>query len=376
MEPAVAAPAELEVVPLHDAPTLPEADGTVPDAVASAPSAPQPPPRVVSVDSARVTSMSSGHAIRPSDAVLENPLEPLHAELAQETDHVRTMSRAAIAKAQFEANPAVRVFRRLGYNALNKLEDIGIGLLGVTGGITDVGGGVGRTALSGVGAVGQAVQAGVQSTLAGSAAVRLHPAREVDTVKEVDISGTILKDLNRAIEVEQLKGTSNAESPLNTPWILMVVPMLPIVFMYTKTAMAICVPPILSAVVAVWFFVGWRLWLCLAIAVMLGIVIAWQSVKAIEPLRPYTMLIDVEVIKFRRKILDQSNKQMPKIYKVVDRILPPLRSFLLTLDGALSPRLGYSPLLAFKARFNGWIYDPRIREVALGSSSLELINGK
>ncbi len=168
---------------------------------------------------------TSAHYV-DEDATNGLHLEPFSTDLTEHDEYpmLATASRASIARARFQANPVVRVARRLARNALNKLEDIGIGIVGVTEGIAEAGEGVGRTAVSGVGAVGSAVEAGVLSAVRGHGVDSAVPAREVDTITEVDISGTILKDLNRAIEEEQLKGTSNAESPLNTPWILMIAP--------------------------------------------------------------------------------------------------------------------------------------------------------
>ena len=316
----------------------------------------------------RTSSIDADEPLSAMSLACDATPEPTH-EAEQ-----RDVSQTSFFRAQLEANRAVRFFRRLGHNALNKLEDIGIGLLGVTEGMSDVGGGLGQKALSGVGAVGSFVEAGVHNALSGTVQHRLPPPTEVDTESEVDISGTILRDLNRAIEVEQLRGTSNAESPLNTPFILLIVPLLPIVVMYTKTAMSIALPPLIRVIVGLWSFVGWRIWLCISMSVVLVTIIVWESVKEIGPLRPYAMQIDVSVIKLRRRLLEQTNKQMPKIYKVLDRLLPPLRVVLQAVDIVFTPRLGYSPLLALKARFNGWIYDPNIRAVAVGSPSKKTQN--
>lgn len=245
---------------------------------------------------------------------------------------------------------------------------MGIGLLGVTDVLAEAGGGVGRTAVSGVGAVGSVVEGGVTGALAISKAARRVRPREVDTVTEVDISGTILKDLNRAIEVEKMKGTSNAESPLNTPWILMIFPILPIAFMYTKTAIAIALPPTVRTLVSVWVFFGWRFWFCLTLLLFLVVVVAWELIKGVEPLRPVAMQVDVAVIKVKRKLRAQLYRQMPKVYKALDRILPPILNALAVVDGLLEPRLGYSPLLAFNAKMNGWVYDPNIEQIRIQES--------
>jgi len=343
---------ELEEISLQD-------KNSHPDLPSASPAHPPPVKNENSMDMIQLTDRESS-----SQLLRQEP--PQHDEFPRP-------DAMTLARARFQANPVVRIVRRFGHNALGKLEDIGIGLLGVTQDITDVGGGVGKFAVSGVGAMGQVVQTTVASTIAGVPIQNILPAIEVDTVTEVDISGTILRDLNRAIEVEQLRGTSNAESPLNTPWILLIVPMIPIVFMYTKTAMDIALPPVISFVVSIWSFVGWRIWLCLFLTCVLAVLIAWDTVKKIEPLRPYTMLVDVRVIKLRRQLLEQTNKQMPKIYKVLDRFLPPLRVMLHAIDVVFTPRLGYSPLLALKARFNGWIYDPKIREIVLdGEKAVEV----
>eukprot|EP00178_Gracilaria_changii_P012106 TRINITY_DN3416_c0_g1_i1.p1 TRINITY_DN3416_c0_g1~~TRINITY_DN3416_c0_g1_i1.p1 ORF type:complete len:2205 (-),score=427.39 TRINITY_DN3416_c0_g1_i1:774-6683(-) len=75
------------------------------------------------------------------------------------------------------------------------------------------------------------------------------------------------------------------------------------------------------------------------------------------------MQVDVAVIKFSRKAHAQVNKQMPKVYKALDKIFPPITAALVALDRMLTPKLGYSPLLAVNAKINGWIYDPKIREI-------------
>lgn len=274
-------------------------------------------------------------------------------------------SRYAVGAAKLAANPSVRFAKKLAHNAVNKVEDLGIGLLGVTDVLAEAGEGVGRSAVSGVGAVGSAVEGGVVGALSFSKASKVVHPRPVDTITEVDISGTVLKDLNRAIEVERLKGTSNAESPLDTPWILMIFPIMPIAFMYTKTALGIALPPFLNAVIVIWTFFGWRFWFCLVLLVVLAIVLAWEAVKAIEPLRPITMQADVAAIQLKRRIHANAAMQMPKIYKAFDRILPPISAALVTLDRNLTPKLGYSPLLAISARLNGWIYDPNIRLIRI-----------
>lgn len=265
---------------------------------------------------------------------------------------------------------SVRLVKQLSHNMVKKMEDLAIGLLGVTDLIAEAGEGVGRTAASGVGAVGHAVEGGVASAFAMHKMTKKAKPREVDTVTEVDISGTILKDLNRAIEVERMKGTSNADSPLNTPWILMIFPILPIAFMYTKTALAIALPPCLRVLSAVWAFFGWRFWFCLSLVICLAVVIAWESIKTIEPLRPVTMQVDVVAIKFGRKLQSQAHRQMPKVHKALDKILPPIINALAGLDAMLEPKLGYSPLLALNAKLNGWIYDPKIEEIRIDEEGM------
>lgn len=262
----------------------------------------------------------------------------------------------------------MRFTKRLAHNAVNKVEDVGFGLLGVTDVVAAAGEGVASTAVSGVGAVGGVVESGVAGALSIQKAQVVMKSREVDTVTEVDISGTILKDLNRAIEVEKMKGTSNADSPLNTPWILMIFPVLPIAFMYTKTAVSIFLPPFISFVVSVWTTLGWRFWFCASILLVLGIIIAWGTVKSIEPLRPITMQIDVAIIKMQRKMTRQIHKQMPKIYKALDKILPPFIAVLVSIDRILTPKIGYSPLLAINAKLNGWIFDPKIEEIRISDT--------
>lgn len=270
-------------------------------------------------------------------------------------------------KAKFQASGTVRVTKKLVHNAVNKVEDIGLGLLGVTEGIAEAGEGVGRAGLSGVAAAGSIVESGVGGLLAGEARSQRFPAREVDTVTEVDISGTIVKDLNRQIEIEQLKGTSNADSPLNTPWILLIFPILPLAIMYTKTAMGAVMPHVLAWTWKVLVFFGWRFWFCLSLAIVLGIIVAWDSVKEIGALRGPAMQLDVHVIKLKTVMAEQRRRQEPKIYKSIENLAPPIRAALQTFDSALTPRLGYSPLVAMRARYYGWSYDPSIQAVAIAA---------
>lgn len=276
-------------------------------------------------------------------------------------------SKSAATSAKLKAKVSVRFFQKLGHNIVNKVEDVGIGLLGVTDVIAEAGEGVGRTAVSGVGAVGSVVEEGVSGAFTIAKDRKTTLPREVDTITEVDVAGTILRDLNRAIEEQKMKGTNKSESPLNTPWILLVFPILPIAFMYTKTILDICLPPFLNAVYSIWTFFGWRFWFCLLLLILLGIVVAWDSVKAIGPLRSVTMQVDVAAIKLRRRAAHQASRQMPKIYKALDRIFPPITAVFVTLDQFLVPRLGYSPLLAINARINGWKFDPQIKEIRLES---------
>lgn len=58
---------------------------------------------------------------------------------------------------------------------------------------------------------------------------------QVDTVTEVDISETIFKYLNRAMEFENMKRTLNFNYPLNTPWILLISTTMPIAITALKT---------------------------------------------------------------------------------------------------------------------------------------------
>lgn len=270
--------------------------------------------------------------------------------------------------AKFHANRLVRFVSKLGDNVVKKVEDVGIGLMGATTAIAEVSG---RTAVSGVGAGLSVVEGGVT----GAFGVGPHRApdvlqpRVVDTVSEIDISGTVLKDLNRAIEVNKMKGSSNADSPLNTPWIMLIFPIMPIAFMYTKTVLAIILPPTINTAYSIWTFFGWRFWFCLSLFIFLLIVVLWETVKTIGPLRSLTLQVDVAAIKFRRKLEKQMTRQMPKIYKALDKIAPPFTAVLVTADRLLTPRIGFSPLLSINAKINGWTYDPKISDVCIDQNS-------
>ena len=69
-------------------------------------------------------------------------------------------------------------------------------------------------------------------------------------------SGTVLRDPNRAVDVEKLRGTSSAVSRLNTPFILLVVSMLPIVIVYTKTTMSIGLQPLIRVLLRFGLLIG------------------------------------------------------------------------------------------------------------------------
>lgn len=312
----------------------------------------------------------SSHSLTPLDEqASDSKSAPFVDEGDLRPDMPTTLSGWEKTTAQFRANRIVRFVRKLGDNAVKKVEDVGIGLMGATSAIAEVGGGVGRTAVSGVGAGISVVEGGVTSAFGPSRSKVVLNPRPVDTVTEIDISGTVLKDLNRAIEVVKMKGTSNAESPLNTPWILLIFPIMPIAFMYTKTAVSIFLPPTVNFIYSVWTFFGWRFWFCLVLLIFLAIVIFWETVKSIEPLRSITLQVDVAAIKFRRKLQKQMTRQMPKIYKALDRIVPPFTAVLVAIDRLLTPRLGFSPLLSINAKFNGWIYDPIIHEVGISDGT-------
>lgn len=306
---------------------------------------------------------------RPSeDLVMVRELEEL-----VEPEPPHGASNRARSRARFQASSSIRITRKLAHNALNKVEDVGIGLLGVTEGIASAGEGVGRTAVSGVDAVGSAVQAGVGSILSAEARAKSTPAYEVDTVTEVDISGTIVRDLNRAIEAEKLKGTNTADSPLNTPWILMIFPVLPLAIMYTKTVMVAILPYVMSAVFRLWTFFGWRFWFCLATLLFVGVVLAWDQVKEISAFRATLMQIDVYVIKFKAKMAAQRRRQEPKVYKSLENISPPFKALVAAVDSVLAPKLGYSPLLSFRAKYHGWKYDPTIEAIGPRSEHSQMV---
>jgi C2 domain len=333
-------------------------------------SAPPPPPRTAldEVDLGDPVAASDVAALgdpapygRPSEElVLVKELE----ELDDAAPPAAATSRSR-ARAKLQASGTVRVTKKMVHNAVGKVEDVGLGLLGVTETLAEAGEGVGKAGLSGVAAAGSVIESGVGGLLATEARSRRHVAREVDTVTEVDISGTIVNDLNREIEVEALKGTSNAESPLNTPWILLIFPILPLAAMYTKTTVVATMPYVWRAAVVVWTLFGWRFWLCLAIAAALGVVVAWDAVKEVGALRGPALQLDVHVIKLKARIAEQRRRQEPKILKALENLAPPFRAALRSADEALTPRFGYSPLIALRAKFHGWTYDPSIATVAI-----------
>lgn len=268
-------------------------------------------------------------------------------------------------RAKLEASGTVRISRKILSNAVNKLEDVGLGLVGVSEAIAGAGEGVGKVGLGGVAAAGGLMESGVGGLLVGNQLMRKHEAREVDTVTEVDISGTIVKDLNREIEIEQLKGTSNADSPLNTPWILLVFPILPLAIMYATTLAGSMWPYIWSFICRMWIFFGWRFWFCVTLAGFLGVIVAWDTIKEIGAIRGFALQLDVHVIKLKTNLAELRRRQEPKIYKSIDNLAPPIRAALRSLDEVLTPKLGYSPLVALRARYYGWKYDTSIQSVAL-----------
>lgn len=301
---------------------------------------------------------------RPSEDLMRvRELEELN-----QTADPGTQTSGARMKAKIRASASVRFTKKLAHNTLNKVEDVGLGLVQVTEHIANAGEGVGRAGLSSVNAVGSVVEAGVGGLLAGPEMAGV-VAREVDTTTEVDISGTIVRDLNRKIEAEQLRGTSNADSPLNTPWILMIFPVLPLAIMYTKVVAQAVMPYVVKAMYDIWVFFGWRFWLCFSLAIFLGIVVAWDTVKEIGPLRATAMQLDVHVINLKEAIAEQRIRQEPKISKTLENLLPPFRAALISLDDYLTPKLGYSPLVALRARWHGFKFDPVIQELGVNRNA-------
>lgn len=276
-----------------------------------------------------------------------------------------TSSKTSRTKAKLQASGTVRVSKKIVSNAVNKVEDVGLGLLGVTEAVSAAGEGVGKAGMGGVAAAGSLVESGVGGLLASNNRMRKHEAREVDTVTEVDISGTIVKDLNRQIEIEQLKGTSNADSPLNTPWILLIFPILPLAIMYSSTMAGMCWPYVKDSLLWLWALLGWRLWMMVGILMALGIVVSWDSIKEIGAIRGPALQLDVHVLKVKSQLAELRSQQEPKIFKTLDNLAPPFRAALASADSILSPKLGYSPLVALRARFYGWKFDPSIDAVAI-----------
>jgi C2 domain len=330
------------------------------------PAVPPPPPHSYPLEEVDLgDSPSPPNGAEPSDPVpyghaSEEFVLVKELEDMEETALPTLSSKKSRTRAKLQASGTVRVSKKLVSNAVNKVEDVGLGLLGVTETIAGAGEGVGKAGLSGAAAAGSLVESGVGGLLAGNQRMRKHVAREVDTVTEVDISGTIVKDLNREIEIEQLKGTSNADSPLNTPWILLIFPI-----MYTKTFLGIIAPYVWQAVVWLWVFCGWRFWMCLSIAAAVIVVVAWDSIKEIGALRGPALQLDVHIIKLKAKMAEQQRRQEPKIYKSLDNLAPPVRAAMRSLDEMLTPKLGYSPLVAIRARYYGWKFDPSIDTVAM-----------
>ncbi|GAB0494220.1 hypothetical protein MMPV_005511 [Pyropia vietnamensis] len=245
-------------------------------------------------------------------------------------------------------------------NVKKKAEDIGMGVAGVTSDIGAVSGKVGGAAVSGVGAIGDRVSSGLEGAFAGSDVTPL-VAHEVDTVTEVDVAGTVIHDLNREIAEQQAVGANTTDSPLNVPFVLLIAPILPLAIMYGWTVFEMVAPPLWNMSVTVWYFFGWRFWYCLAIGAVVGLIAGWGTIKHIPALRPITMQVEVHLVEAGRIYRTQRSRQLPKVYKAVDRILPPLRAAMYDLDkNVLEPRLGYSPLLAVRAKVYGWVYDARI----------------
>jgi len=245
-------------------------------------------------------------------------------------------------------------------NAKKKAEDIAFGVVTVTSDIGELGGKVGGAAVSGAGAIGDSLTAGFEGA---PGADELTPlvAREVDTLREVDVPGTVINDLNRQIEEQQAVGANTTDSPLNQPFVLLIAPIAPLAVMYGWTVFDMIAPPLWNAAVAVWTFFGWRFWYCLAVGAVVGVVAGWGTIKDIEALRPITMQVEVQLVQAMRAYRIQRARQLPKVYKAVDRILPPMRAAVYDLDKTvLTPRLGYSPLLALRAKVYGWVYDARI----------------
>lgn len=250
--------------------------------------------------------------------------------------------------------------RKLASNVRKKAEDIALGVMGVTSDIGALGGKVGGAAVSGAGAIGDRVSSSLEAAPDDPSNAPL-VAREVDTLTEVDVPGTVIHDLGREIAEQQAVGANTTDSPLNVAFVLLIAPILPLAIMYGWTVFDMVAPPVWNAAVSVWFFFGWRVWYCLAVGAVVGVMAGWDTIKNIGALRPITMQVEVQLVILGRTYRSQRSRQLPKVYKAVDRILPPLRAAMYDLDkNVLEPRLGYSPLLAARAKVYGWVYDARI----------------
>lgn len=334
---------------------------------------PPPPPHSYPLEDVDLTDLPPSQAAlgltdpapygRPSEElVIVKELEDME-EAAPSS--ATKKSRKSRKKAKLQASSTVRVSKKIVSNAVNKVEDVGLGLLGVTEAVAGAGEGVGKAGMGGVAAAGSLVESGVGGLLAVNQRMRKHEAREVDTITEVDIGGTIVKDLNRQIEIEQLKGTSNADSPLNTPWILLIFPILPLAIMYSSTMAGICWPYVRDFLFWLWALLGWRMWMMLSILISFGVVVAWDSIKEIGAIRGPALQLDVHVIKMKSQLAELRRQQEPKIFKSLDNLAPSFRAALSSADEILSPKLGYSPLVALRARYYGWKYDPSIESVSM-----------
>eukprot|EP00184_Porphyridium_aerugineum_P006376 CAMPEP_0184706560 /NCGR_PEP_ID=MMETSP0313-20130426/36819_1 /TAXON_ID=2792 /ORGANISM="Porphyridium aerugineum, Strain SAG 1380-2" /LENGTH=2368 /DNA_ID=CAMNT_0027168117 /DNA_START=74 /DNA_END=7179 /DNA_ORIENTATION=- len=191
------------------------------------------------------------------------------------------------------------------------------------------------------------------------------PVQEaVDTEKKVDLVGTEIHDLQEKIEEERLKGANVVDSPLNTPWLLMIFPVAPLGIMYTYTVLKFVLPPML--VLSIWliFLFPWKVWLFFFCMTLLGILLSWPALSKVEALKPITLPINLALLEMQEKILKAWEKQEPIAREAFNRyfwnhLFPHLEK----LDQVLYERYKFSLFRTIGAWNRNLKYDELIKDV-------------
>jgi len=273
-------------------------------------------------------------------------------------------SRVNLTKGKLESSKTVRAAKKFGHDLGNKTVDVALAAKNIVEGTAKL------SEQTGIFATGMASTAVSHATpkidIPGAFREKDIGPQELatrgpDTVSKLDVIGTNLKDIGAVRDEQNAVGQNSADSPLNTPFILFLAPILPLGVMYTITVMKTLWPSM--KVVGLFFlsFISLRLvvWSCMASFV--GVVFSWKSIREVEALRPLTLKVDQQLETVHNAIYERRKEMDPKIDEMLDKIYDVLKR----LDDTLVSKAGIELEKSFRATVHGWKFDPTVSDVCL-----------